>query len=73
MDLETAICQVQRQSNVMRSLEADFEKMTWTFGAPYFIVSAGDYVLIPKNDWQAFLSNLRAPQGRTVTTEENDK
>lgn len=38
----------------MKSLEADFEKATWTFSAPSFTVSGGDYLVISKLDWMLF-------------------
>jgi len=43
----------------MRSAEADFEKRTWTFTAPSMVVSGGEHVIVPKSDWDAFISNLR--------------
>lgn len=59
MNREDAISQVMARSSVLRSVEADFEKKTWTFTAPYLVVSGGEYVAIPKTDWDAFISNIR--------------
>lgn len=64
MDIDTAISMVTAKTNRLRSLEADFEKQTWTFGAPYMVVGAGEYVVIPHSDWAAFINNLRT----TTTT-----
>lgn len=60
MDVETAISDVMVKANRAQSTEADFGKeTTWTFRAPYLVVGAGEYVLIPRADWDEFLSNLR--------------
>jgi hypothetical protein len=59
MTVDSAISQVQERSNILRSVECDFEKHTWTFSAPWMVVGAGEYVAIPKADWDAFLSNIR--------------
>lgn len=37
--------------NRMESVVADFKAETWTFTAPYFIVGAGEYLIISKRDW----------------------
>ncbi|MEQ1580877.1 MAG: hypothetical protein ABL964_09820 [Steroidobacteraceae bacterium] len=65
MTLEDAISLVTGQANRLRSIDADFEKNTWTFTAPYMRVGAGEYVVIPYSDWVAFVSNLRASKEPT--------
>ncbi len=44
-DLETA-------SQLLTSIEADFEKGTWTFNGPIALVGGGDYLVISIRDWQ---------------------
>lgn len=39
---------------LMESAEADFSAGTWTFKAPSFVVSGGEYLIISKRDWMDF-------------------
>lgn len=59
MDIDGAINQALAAAQILKSTSADFRENEWVFTAPHIQVGAGEYVLLRKNDWDAFLSNLR--------------
>lgn len=63
--IEEAIQQAALNSNQLESLEADFDKQTWTFKT--FVetqVGAGSYIVMRHDDWLAFLADIRAAAGK---------
>lgn len=52
--------ELMRVANLMTSMEADFENRTWKFCANHFRCGGGEYVIIPKVDWDRIWSQHEA-------------
>jgi hypothetical protein len=57
--LEQHISEFCLTCQVLESVEADFEKKTWTFSGETMLVSAGDYLIVPKREFDRFVAMLR--------------
>jgi len=44
--------ELERAAQLLTSLRADWEGYTWTFTAPSFQISGGDYLVISLSDWK---------------------
>lgn len=65
-DIHLDISEIMQRSQLMTSKEADLEARTWTFEAPYFQASAGEYVVIAQHDWEKFLHCVRTAHSAPV-------
>lgn len=62
--------ELQQRTQLVDSIEADFEKGTWTFRGPGLVVGAGEYLVISKAEWTKFWDELRANNDEPTTNEE---
>lgn len=66
MRASDALQELQRKANKMTADEANFEKGTWTFKAPWFACSPGEFLIIPLGDWNDM--KMRAESEPVTTT-----
>lgn len=45
---------LNQKMQLLTSQEADFGLHTWTFHAPSFVVTGGDYLVISRDEWNRF-------------------
>jgi hypothetical protein len=65
-DVPTIQAGLAHLMQAMTSLEADFEKGTWTFTAPDFTCGSGRYLFISEQDWKRFWAEARAADTSSV-------
>lgn len=51
IEVDLVLDEIQRNSNLLTSVEADFATGIWSFRAPYFQCGAGEYLVISKHDF----------------------